>query len=339
MFVRPNSSSREKSSKKSAARKGGSRVRDPGAYWSEEEDPKSAPLRPTRLVLSDPEQVPPRGESKSSVEREGGGESSATRERVATILVEPGNLQTTFENMISVISSGEEAEFSRATVLKMIETMYEWMVFNPSSQIAIPSAPGSTTARMMWPQGSTVDTRRKKERSAVQSSPRRLRDIDEDCTSTIASSVVSSALEEETTKVKKGSVVYSSDPYVAPLNYVPFRGYTQGSQFQPLPQSPPQHVEQGQASYDPRCGVPRGLHYGSLGATPEERHLPVRPARAAPRYSMVEGAAQPPERVEETPQLPYNEAVQKKAIRKAKVGAAARPMNNVEEGSPVVWES
>jgi hypothetical protein len=253
------------------------------------------------------------------------------------------DLQATFENLVSVISAGEEASFSKETVKEMVESIYEWMVFDSNAQIVIPSTPEATTTRKMWPHGSRIDTRKKKDPSSMEPSSRRLKSVDKDCAQTVASSVVSSTRGEEGTEMKTGSVTYSEPvhPRPRPLNHsrrLALQQYDRAPSFPAYPAYP---------AYDP--GYERALH----GLQDAVQHtvpqmIPQVPldshrsgagqSRAVPRYSIVGGAVEPPERVEETPQPVHSEAVRKRVVKKTRVGASARPEGPVEGGTPVVWE-
>ena len=258
-------------------------------------------------------------------------------EEPSGILVKPENLQATFENLVSVISSDEGASFSKTTVQKMIESIYEWMVFDDGSQIVLPSSPGANTTRRMWPHGSKVDTRRKRDRSTAQSSPMRLKEVGKDHVHTVASSVVSSVLEGEGARVKKGSVTYIDQPHPGPSSHGGYGGGSQqGQPYQSSPY-PVQNIEYAYPPLDHTRHPPQMVPLASSYFTEGEPKRSQRQERVVPRYSIIGGPVAPPERVEETPQLQHVETAHKRTAKKTRVGASARPANATDEGTPVIW--
>jgi hypothetical protein len=270
----------------------------------------------------------PHRESRRHYEDSGKGLPLAEKETEG-ILVKPENLQATFENLVSVISSSEELSFSRVTVQKMVESIYVWMVFDDNNQIFLPSSLEADMTRKMWPHGSKVDTRKKKDSSDAKPSPRRLREVDEDHAQTVASSVVSSALDEDCLRARKGSVTYIDQLRPEPLAY--YAHPQQEQAYVPL-------FHQG-------SGHPQAAAYRAPQATPqavpltsqEDPRRNARSERVVPRYSIIGGAVNPPERVTETPQQHHVEVVPRRTVKKTRVGASARPVNSAEEGTPVVW--
>jgi len=251
------------------------------------------------------------------------------KEETTSIAVEPRDLQTTFENLMCVIKDAEEGSFSKATVLSMLESVYEWMVFDENSQIVVPSGAGSRTMRKMWPQGSKIDTRKKKDRSLVESSAMHLKEVDGDYVSTVASSVVSSTLEEEDVKIKKGSVLYSDRAHTVLPNHSRPHSRSQQDYFRPPPLYARQPQDHGQ--------VPFSLHTRAH-YTPLQTPVPALPhAGLGQRYSMAGAVVEPPSKVEETPHLEPARVERKKVVRRAKVGASARTQDDDDGGAEVVF--
>ncbi|KAH9875769.1 hypothetical protein IAQ61_003233 [Plenodomus lingam] len=141
-------------------------------------------------------------------------------EEARDMVVKPEDLQATFENLMCVIKEKGQVAFSGDTVHNMLGSLYEWMVFDENSQIVIPSEPCSTTVQKMWPQGSRIDTRKKKDRSAVESSSRRLKEVDGEYASTVASLVISSTMEEDGMVIRKGSIIYAKRTHHNPSGHV-----------------------------------------------------------------------------------------------------------------------
>ena len=285
-----------------------------------------------------------RGSSEKVKSRRGSNdphkEGSRTR---PSVLVSPENLQATFENLLSVISSGNESSFSRDTVRNMLESVYEWMVFDKSLQIVIPSAPGSQVTRKMWPQGSRVDTRKKRSSSLTGQSPLSLKDVSEDHASTVASSVVSSTIDEEMKDVEAGVVCSISSHPVPPARTmahldtppalrVPLQSHGFPS-YAPEPQTRPDlNIAGGNSQQALASGAPQKTqgHYAS--------NDPQR--KTVPRYSIAGRTVDVPIRVQESPQQNYALPVQRQATkktRKTKVGVSPRQKDNEADGVDFTW--
>lgn len=101
---------------------------------------------------------------------------SRRRERRLSTSVSHEDFRATFENLLSVISSGGEDSFSVESVRSMLESVYEWVA------------------------------RRKGSSHTTENSPLSLKEIGEDYASTVASSVVSSTLEKDMNMGEVGTV-------------------------------------------------------------------------------------------------------------------------------------
>lgn len=212
--------------------------------------------------------------------------------------VSSSDLRITFENVMHSVSMYQGDVVSKDSVVKCVESIYNWIVFDPDIQLDLPTVPGSHPVLKMWPHGATIDTRKKTEGNSAEKSSRRLRQLDEEAIFSIANSVISSTFEEERPVKPRGEVV--SD---AP------KGEARGQQL---------HTRLGSSSLADRTGgrfarvVPEAL-----------QPAPVLARRIVPRYSVLEGTA-PVAREQETPDPSYAETHTPKRGRKPRVGAARR---------------
>lgn len=240
-------------------------------------------------------------------------------------VVSSKNLQLTFENIVTHISKQQGDAVDKDSVVKMLKSIYDWMVFDPNMQLDLPTEFGSNSSAKMWPHGATVDTRRKPDGEREKDSSRKLKDVDEGDVVQIASSVVSSTLDEERSVKSKGEVMYATPrgqvygantSRAASVPYSQHQSYTSGPMFGEPPQTlapQPRHTRM----------VPEGFHPSS--AVP----------RAAQRYSVF-GGAPPPERVNETPEILHAEPYPKKKGKKPKVGTTTRPQYGDDDGGEPV---
>ncbi len=321
MFVRPRKEQRRTTSshESDGARRSHRKHREPDYSTEEFDEP-----RPLRRHNSEPVPAPP--ERKDSAIAIKSVREEVIQEEVRDIVVRPEDLQATFENLMCVIKEKGDVVFSGATVRNMLESVYEWMVFDKNLQIIIPSEPGSSTVQKMWPHGSRIDTRRKKDRSIVESSSRRLKEVEGDYASTVASSVISSTLEEDGMKIRKGSIMYPERMSSTPMAYSQPIQYQQQEYSRPIPMHPAPYPGREYDSFS--TGPP--MHRATA-----QTFAPVPPpARNTSRYSMVGGVVEPPQRVQETPQLEPAQPSRRK-VRKPKVGASSRPVNAEDDGTDV----
>jgi hypothetical protein len=251
------------------------------------------------------------------------------REEASGIVVQPEDLQATFENLMCVIREGKEESFSSASVVAMLESVYEWMVFDGNFQVIVPSEPGSSTVRKMWPQGSKIDTRKKKDRSQVESSSRRLKEVDGEYASTVASSVISSTMDEEGTKIRKGSVMYTNRACSTPLSYEQPYMYPGGDYHRPLPLHPSQSQGYNQALFSSHSRAAQPVPPTFVPAPPQSGHRQ--------RYSIVGEPVEPPQPVEETPQMEPAQPVRRRVVKRTKVGASARRPSEREGDEEVTY--
>lgn len=249
MFVRPRKESRRTTSshESDSAQKSRRKHRDTDYSAEEFDEP-----RPLRRHNSEP--VKRSSERKDSVTGSKGLREDTIEEEARDIVVKPEDLQATFENLMCVIKEKGDVVFSNTTVSNMLESIYEWMVFDENLQIIIPSEPGSATVQKMWPQGSKIDTRKKKDRSVVESSSRRLKEVDGDYASTVASSVISSTLEEDGMKIRKGSIMYPERVCSTPMAYPQPMQYQQQEYTRAIPMHPAPYPGR---EYDSFSAVPQ----------------------------------------------------------------------------------
>nr|POF11847.1 hypothetical protein CFP56_78077 [Quercus suber] len=256
-------------------------------------------------------------------------DSSVENSRSKRIQVTSENLQSSFENLVCVLSKCDGDEFDKQSVIEMVRSIYDWMVFDPSLQLHLPSAPGSSTVKKMWPHGSTIDTRKRHDRRGSELSPRRLKDLDQDDASAVSGSVVSSTADEDKPPALNGRIRFeppsvSMDQRVASHQYSAQQHHSQDRHMQPhtQPQLPAYQYPPYSAQAAMRI-VPEGFspHAGSM-----------------PRYSIVGSRAPPPERVEETPEMARAQVHAKKTAKKPKVGTVRRGVQNEDEAEPTLLE-
>jgi len=121
--------------------------------------------------------------------------------------VSPENLRITFENLLSSVSSVPGDGLDRGSVEAMVRSIYNWVAFDPGAQIDLPVERGKGGSPKMWPHGAVVDSRKKKPVVPDSDGPMKLRDLDEETASTVATSVVSSSAAADQGPAPKGSVV------------------------------------------------------------------------------------------------------------------------------------
>jgi len=213
------------------------------------------------------------------------------------------NMQSTFENMIAVIDKERTLSFTKDSVADMLKTVYEWLVIDPNTKITLPAVPQSGVQKSMWPEGSKIDTRRRRHDGDSKLNPRSLRDMGEDYDTVVASSVVSSTLEEDDMGVGIGTII---EDHSAAIN----------------------HLFGEQRPPPPRRNNPI--------------MAPVGNGRPTPRYSIVGGPV-PIERVPETPEPSVTgpglvEHKQGDRRRKPKVGVSGKAKGGDQSGGqPVMF--
>jgi len=250
-----------------------------------------------------------------------------------SIRTKPKDLQATFENVVSVMQLEQGDSFTKSSVIDMVKSIYNWMVFDPDMQIVLPVTSNSSARRRMWPHGSKIDTRKRKDSSIIDNDPRRLRDVEDDCTSVVASSVISSSPDETTTVMPVGSILDPRAMYRVSSVMESPQMYHQSMYPQPLNYQQPASYQQHQAGqyYQPNV----------IEVSPQATYVSAqqqeRPAAGKIRYSMT-GVVQPPERVQETPQPQVVQAAVKKRVKRTRVGVTARDAASVDDGVDVVWE-
>jgi len=258
------------------------------------------------------------------------------------------DLRATFENVIAAVEKDDEEELSKDSVAELVRSMYEWMVFDPDRQVTLPSSSGSQVVRKMWPQGSKIDTRKSKDKRDVKSSSRSLRDVGDEYESIVASSVVSSTLEEEGTRIERGTILtgFSNQPHAYPPGTYGLSAHgglghnsSQAQGLDPFAYLQPQSYN-SQAFGHPSLNASQPLqHQAHKSRAPQMvpelsrgRDATGPSGKGVPRYSIVGGPAVP-ERVIETPDMSTVEKPKRKVTRKTRVGAASRPSD--DGGMPV----
>jgi hypothetical protein len=270
------------------------------------------------------------------------------------------DMRLTFENIICAVSAYPEVMLDKDSVVNCLKSVYDWMVFDSDMQLNLPIVPGSAQLKM-WPHGAKVNTRRQSDVVVGENSPRKLKDIDEKCMVNIASSVVSSNLEDQRSVKSKGEVItvapkgtlqYQSPQAVRYPSSVPSSQYTGPIRMVPEAYQYNQGIESGRNvqfqqqdeqayHYTPmsRQNV-APLDYGmspieGYGGPPnvaspqaqrniEQEYQPVQSTRRViPRYSVI-GHSVPPAVAEETPEPAHAEVFIGRKARKPKVGTARR---------------
>jgi len=267
---------------------------------------------------------------------------SVTRERDVvtpgghTLVVPPADLQATFENVLATLSRDGLDVLSKESVMDLYRTTYEWMVFDPNRQISLPSGPDSKISRKIWPQGSRIDTRKGQNKADVKSSARSLREVGEEYESTVASSVISSALEEDGMTTDKGSIVYGGALGPSVYHPQPLQANVY-SYLQSQPTAPTVQYQNVAMRPNLQAQVQQSRVPPTIPEDGSEHTKPYRPQeKVVPRYSII-GAAAPPERVVETPDVSGPEKPKRKTTRKVRVGATTRVNNTREDGEAVAW--
>lgn len=315
MYVRPRKSSRSSSQHDNVKSDKSYRERLKRAEAQYDPTPVSDILETTAEIRRAKEMLKEMEALKESRKEAPSGQNDSS----SSVVVSPEHLQATFENVICYIREMGDTSLAASTVLEMLETMYEWMVFDENTQITMPSEPGSTTVQKMWPQGSRIDTRRKKDRSTTQSSARSLKRVDSEYASTVASSVISSSLGDDGMRIRKGSIVYSDRGHVTRSDSGFQHEYPRPAQLR---------QESHQYEYTPPSPM-----YQHPQVTQPFVPAPVA-IRGGPRYSLVGATVEAPQRVQETPQMEPSRPVRRK-VKAPKVGASSRPVANDDEGTDV----
>jgi len=249
--------------------------------------------------------------SRRTSDRRGSGSKTVEerKERSRRKIVSPKDLRITFENVMHSVSMYPSDVVEKDSVVRCIESMYNWMVFDSDMQLDLPIVPSSPVAVKMWPHGATIDTRRKTEADVNEKSSRKLRQLDEEAIFSIANSVVSSTFEEERPARSKGEVVIDMP-----------RGEIKGQRAHAHPNS--------SSLVDRTAGRFTRVSPDML------QPAPVTARRAVPRYSVLEGTA-PVSRAHETPDPNHAETYTVKRGKRPKVSAVKR--EEEDEGVPVLF--
>lgn len=273
-------------------------------------------VRPTR---TQPEQKKERRGSSSS--KRGEEESGSHRHRKTRT----SNIKTTVENIIAAVSSIKGDDLDKGSVVEMVKSMYTWIVFDPNYQISLPSPAGSSVTQKMWPHGAVVDSRRSGPYCPEDGDSRALEDLADEVASTLASSVISSTIEEEKMIGRTGHIMMdphdsSTMQYAAPFS-LQYRA-TNSLARRPDNFPPPAIQEESDAGHGYSAPVYRPTPLRSNGDG--QKYIP--------RFSII-GAPQPQPPID-VPSTPDNTKVKRPTRRvprtKPKVGAADR--DAVERG-------
>lgn len=231
------------------------------------------------------------------------------------------NIKTTVENIIASVSGIHGDSLDKDSVVEMVKSMYTWIVFDPNYQISLPSPAGSSVAQKMWPHGAVVDSRRSGAYCPEDGDPRALENLADEVASTLASSVISSTIEEEKMIGRTGNIMMdphdsSMMQYAAPFA-INSRA-SNGMSRRPDNFPPPAIQEESDA--------------GAGYSMPVYRPTPQRGngdgQKYIPRFSII-GAPQPPVDVPTTPDQSKVQRPTRKVQRtKPKVGAADRSAVN-----------
>jgi len=297
-------------------------------------------------------------------------------EKEGKYAIRPEDLHLTFENIVSVIAQGKERSLDKASVISMVKSLYEWIVFDPNMQIFLPVECGSGAIKKMWPHGSKIDTRIKRKEGEQWPGPMNLREVDKEYVPTVASSVVSSVIDENPPYMKEGSIMSSnadhqrlssisydiglgypaSSPYstVTQAAYTPvdssYKPLARSYKAQPLPPHDyightfPQQGSQG-SSYMQQAFPPQSFPQGNVvqHTATTDVESPKQTSRKIQRFSIIGGPVPPPMKLEDTPQLAPAHVNSATRTRRPKVGATARANGRNDDddqsGTPVVWES
>ena len=250
--------------------------------------------------------------SKTRHRRDSKGESKgeSAKKKTSVRNISTYDLRVTFENMVHYTTGCRGNALDKRSVVECMRSVYDWVVTGSDAQLELPVAAGDKSVARMWPQGAVVDTRRKASSDANESSPTKLRDLDEEAVVNVARSVVSSAMDEEK-PLKFGGKVFTDSPNDGGL-------YNSKVQYSP-------------SSLRDRVGA------GQPRAVPESvRHMPTATRRVVPRYSVLEATA--PTRANETPDIAHAEPYVAKRGLKLRVGAVSRGDNEDEDGEQVLFE-
>lgn len=118
-------------------------------------------------------------------------------------------LRVTFENLLHSTSKCDDDVLDKNSVMSCVVDIYNWMVFDRDMQITLPMAPGSTESKM-WPHGAKVDTRKRSESNIDVGSSKMLKQVDPSHVVCIASSVVSSNMDDQKSVKSRGEVLVST---------------------------------------------------------------------------------------------------------------------------------
>lgn len=115
------------------------------------------------------------------------------------------SLKTTMENLVFCIRSILGDSLDKESVVLMVQTLYNWMAFDPDSQISLPAGSGYMPIDRMWPHGSKINTRRDNQVRVDPTSPMALRDLNTEEGRNVARSVVSSGPGEVDQWLRRGA--------------------------------------------------------------------------------------------------------------------------------------
>ena len=219
------------------------------------------------------------------------------------------DLRITLENVTHYISGYGGDVVDRDSVVKFINSLYEWMSNDPNMQLDLPVEPGSAASAKMWPQGAVIDSRRRSSAGFSDKNFKRLGDLDEETALNVASSVVSSTRDDSYYDKPRGKVYVES-----PQPSTGAGGHYYNTDFAPL--------FDRSARLPMRANVAETMRAGGPG----QGHMP--------RYSLS-NVMHPPVRTAETPEIHSAALASPRKSRKPKVGSA--PRGEGEDGTPVVF--
>lgn len=230
------------------------------------------------------------------------------------------NIKTTVENIIASVSAIRGDTLDKDSVVEMVKSMYTWIVFDPNYQISLPSPAGSSVAQKMWPHGAVVDSRRSGAYCPEDGDPRTLEDLADEVASTLASSVISSTIEEEKMVGRTGNIMMDPHDSTMMQYAAPFALHSRSSNGmarRPDNFPPPAIQEESDAGgYSMPVYRPASLKNNGDG----QKYIP--------RFSII-GAPQPPVDVPTTPdQTKVQRPTRRVPGAKPKVGAADRSAVN-----------
>lgn len=268
------------------------------------------------------------GDSHRSKESERDVEAGGDKDRRPKVRrrVRTDDMKVTFENIISYLGSMKTSELDKDSVTDLVKDVYTWMVFDPNGQISMPVAPGEKKACKMWAHGAVVDSRRSGPFSPENGDPRMLEELNADVASTVATSVVSSTIEEEKLVGHMGNITFDTPHHPQSQQLAPFVYQHRESNHVRRPDNFPPSIREEDGE-----DIHEYMH----------KPVPVRSASTAanhiPRYSIL-GGAPAPVNVPDSPDASKVKRPTNKAQKpRARVGAVPRRNNTEGGGIPVTF--